>query len=210
MKLAIFGASGKTGAQLMTQALAAGDTVVALARDPATISTRHDRLSVIQGDATNADDVTRAIAGTAAVFSGLGPRGRQATTLRADAARNIVAAMQQHGVTKVVWLSASGVGDSLDQAKRSSFVFGRLLIPLLLKATYVDAKNAEDILAGAGLAHVLARPPGLTNKPLRGDVIEVPLDQKLSRLTIPRADVAAWMLARARDDRFDRQAVTIC
>jgi putative NADH-flavin reductase len=209
MKLAVLGATGKTGAHVVRLALEAGHEVVALARDPAAIPAR-DKLTVVKGDATVAADVAKVIAGTQAVVSVLGPRTRGKTNLREVSVRNIVDAMKQHGVKKVVWLSASGVGDSLDQAKRSSFVFGRIIIPLMLKATYADAANAEEGLRQSGLDFVIARPPGLTDGKARGDVKEIPLAEKLTRISIPRADVAAWMLEQAATTQHDRQVVTIC
>ena len=209
MKLALFGATGKTGGHVLRQALDAGHEVVALCRDPAGLSAR-DRLTVVKGDATKAEDVAKVVAGVDAVVSTLGPRDRKPTTVRTDSARNAVAAMKQHGVKKIVWLSASGVGDSLDQARRSSFVFGRIIIPLLLKATYADGAAAEDALRASELDFVIVRPPGLTDGAARGDVKTVPLAEKLARISIPRADVAAFMLAQAGVTTHDRQAVSIC
>jgi hypothetical protein len=66
------------------------------------------------------------------------------------------------------------------------------------------------VLRASGLDVVLCRPPELTNKPARGGVIEVPEDQKVPKLRIPREDVAIWMLKAATTGAFDRQSVTIC
>jgi hypothetical protein len=56
----------------------------------------------------------------------------------------------------------------------------------------------------------VCRPPELTNKAARGHVDEVPEDTKLPRISIPRADVAAWMVKAATVSTYDRRAVTIC
>ena len=42
MKLVIFGASGKTGSELVKQALEKGHSVTAFVRDPSRISSKHD------------------------------------------------------------------------------------------------------------------------------------------------------------------------
>lgn len=209
MKLAILGATGKTGGHALQIALAAGHHVRVLARTPAKLTTTHERLEVVQGDATKVEDCARVVEGCDAVVAALGPQGLGATTVRQDAARALTAAMKQKGVTKLVWLSALGVGDNIAQAKRSSWL-ATTFIKLVLKKTYVDANAAEQVLFTSGLDYVLCRPPQLTNKAARGHVDEVPEDQKLPRISIPRADVAAWMVKAATESTFDRQAVTIC
>ena len=210
MKLAILGATGKTGGHAMQIALAAGHTVRALARDPAKLTEKHDALTVVKGDATNAEDVKTLVAGCDAVIACLGPPHLKKTTLRTDATRAIVAAMQATGVKRVVWLSALGVGDSMPQMRKTSFLAARVFVPLVVKRTYVDALAAEDVLRASGLDYVLCRPPQLTDKPPTGTIIEVPDDQKLPRLRCTRADVASWMVKAATTNAFDRQAVTIC
>lgn len=50
MKIVVFGATGGAGRELVSQALQAGHEVTAVARDPASVSVRHERLTVVQGD----------------------------------------------------------------------------------------------------------------------------------------------------------------
>jgi putative NADH-flavin reductase len=69
MKLALFGASGKTGRHLVEQALAKEYSVTALARTPDKLARYHDRLKVIQGDIRDASKVAEAVAGADAVLS---------------------------------------------------------------------------------------------------------------------------------------------
>lgn len=209
MKLAILGATGKTGGHALEIALAAGHHVRVLARTPAKLTATHERLEVVQGDATKVEDCATLVDGCDAVIGTLGPPNLGVTTVRQDAARAVVDAMKQKGVTKVVWLSALGVGENIAQAKRSSWL-ATTFIKLVLKKTYVDAEAAEQVLRASGLDYVLCRPPQLTNRAARGHIDEVPEDQKLPRISIPRADVAAWMVKAATESTFDRQAVTIC
>jgi putative NADH-flavin reductase len=209
MKIAILGATGQTGGHALKSALDAGHHVRVLARDPAKLTVKHDRLEVVKGDATNVDDCARVVEGCEAVVAALGPQGLGTTTLRQDAARALVAAMKAKGVKRIVWLSALGVGDNIAQARRTS-IFAVLFMKTLLKKTYRDAAAAEQVRRDSGLDYVLCRPPGLRNNAARGHVDEVPEDKKLPRLSIPRADVGAWMVKAATASAFDRQAVTIC
>jgi hypothetical protein len=73
MNLAIFGATGGTGMNLIQQAVNASHRVRALARTPEKLSEFGDRTTVIQGDVLNAQSVAETIAPeTDAVLSALG------------------------------------------------------------------------------------------------------------------------------------------
>ncbi len=63
MDLAIFGATGGTGRHLVEQALAAGHRLTVLVRNPAALTTQHERLHVDRGDARDAGQVAAIIAG---------------------------------------------------------------------------------------------------------------------------------------------------
>src|SRR6266487_2410836 len=69
MKLAIFGAAGRTGIPLVQQALEEGHEVVALVRTPAKLSIGDERLTVVQGDVAHLADVERVVQGADAVLS---------------------------------------------------------------------------------------------------------------------------------------------
>ena len=74
MKLLIFGATGGTGRQLVEQALAQGHEVTAFVRNPAKITTQHEKLQVVKGNVMDCHSVGAAVAGQDAVFSALGVR----------------------------------------------------------------------------------------------------------------------------------------
>lgn len=49
MRLAVFGATGRTGGEIVQQALASGHMAVASARDPSKLGIAHEHLTVVQG-----------------------------------------------------------------------------------------------------------------------------------------------------------------
>ena len=57
MKIAVFGATGGTGKQVVQQALAAGDQVTALVRDPAKLAIENANLTVVTGNVLDAAKV---------------------------------------------------------------------------------------------------------------------------------------------------------
>ena len=114
MHLTVFGATGRTGRPLVAQALAAGHHVTALVRTPAKLDLAHPNLTVVQGDVTDAEAVARVVDGADAVLSALGPVKGGPASMLTQATRNVIAAMRQHGVQRVVIVSGAGVPDPLD------------------------------------------------------------------------------------------------
>jgi len=114
MNLAIFGATGGTGRPLVEQALAAGHHVTVLVRTPASFAIQHGRLRVVQGDVRQADQVAAVVAGQDAILSALGPHERGPVDLCTAAMTTILAAMERHGVRRLIALSAYGARESHD------------------------------------------------------------------------------------------------
>lgn len=138
-KLLILGATGGTGQQLLTQALEAGHQVTAFARTASNVPNRHDRLQFVAGNVTEGGSVLAgAVRGQDAVISVLG-RG---TSFKADgliqrSVPPILAAMQTHGVRRLIFTSAIGVGDGI----RDAPLFSRIMIRLLLSDIYADTAH---------------------------------------------------------------------
>ena len=63
MKLAMFGATGRSGRPLVSQALARGDDVTVLVRDAARLPQSDPNLHVITGDVHDPEAVRQTVAG---------------------------------------------------------------------------------------------------------------------------------------------------
>jgi putative NADH-flavin reductase len=91
MRIAIVGANGRTGRQLVTQALAAGHEVTALTRHPGQVPAR-ERLAVARADVTDPEALDAAVAGHDAVLSVLGvPYSRKPVTVYSAGTANVIA-----------------------------------------------------------------------------------------------------------------------
>ena len=144
MKILVLGANGAVGQLAIDQLLSASHEVKALVRNASTLPKKHPLLTVVQGDPTNAADHHRLLAGQNAVLSTLGVRKNNRTTLRTDVARTLLAGMKKHGVRRLVWLDAVGVGSSKTFAQRSSLFYGRIIMPLFLNNMFEDAAVAVN------------------------------------------------------------------
>ena len=144
MRIVVIGANGATGQEIVTQALAAGHSVIGAVRRPETLS--HIKgVEVAKIDLSNPDTLAAAMQGADAVISALGHGGLGAsmkfTTLYSDATRNICNAMRRTGVKRIIVLSSGG---TVDNPKAPSF-YTKLLRRLLIN-TYVDMARMETIL----------------------------------------------------------------
>jgi putative NADH-flavin reductase len=202
MRVAIFGATGGTGRQLVSQALERGWTVTAFVRDPAGLPHLHERLAVVAGDARDPAAVERALAGHDAVLSALGVSRRTSITICSEGTRLIVEAMRRHGVRRLVCESAYGAGET-----RGRGPYARLL-GVAIRARLADKERMEALVRASGLDWTIVRPPILTNGPRRAEV-RAGTDLRLGMWPrISRADVAAFMLAQAASDDWLGRAVT--
>ena len=112
MKIVVFGATGRTGRELVEQALASGHEVMAAARRPSRLGRPGDRFRTAQVDLSDAGSIDRCVEGQNAVLSCLGVAGILASllpmTFYRDSAAAIVAAMQRDGVRRLAILSSVG------------------------------------------------------------------------------------------------------
>ncbi len=206
MKIVIFGAAGGLGRQLVAQALAAGHEVTAFVRGEA--GDVPTGVRTVVGDVLDAVAVAGAVVGQEAVIDAIGVRTPwKRTGLEPDAARNIVLAMQAHGVRRLIVTSALGVGDS--RAVAGSF-YDYVLLPTFLRGSTKDKADMEaDIAHATDIDWTVVRPAVLTDGEATGQVRVFPPDGKQTVHKIARADVAAFMVAQLGSDAYAGQAVTI-
>ena len=204
MKLAVFGATGRTGQPLVRQALARGYTVKALARTPSKLIQNDKRLNIVQGDATHPADVAKTIEGTDAVLSALGHTKTSSRDVQTVATQYIVAAMKQHGVKRIVSLTGAGVKDPHDEPKFVDRVFG-FLLATFARDVIKDAEAHAEVLRGSGLEWVIVRGPRLTDGEHTG-TYKVGYVGKDSGTQISRADLAEFMLEALETDEWLRKA----
>jgi putative NADH-flavin reductase len=207
MKLLVFGASGKTGREVVRQALARGYAVTAFVRQTSRLPIAHANLRLVAGEISNPETIARVVAGQTAVISTLGV-GQPMTHDQAviEGVRAIARAAEQASVERLLYLSFIGVHDSRDAA---GFVL-RQLATTLLRHEVADHEVKEAAIIASFVDWTIVRPPKLTNGRLTA-AYRVGEDIR-ARSPLPmmsRADVADFMLRQLTDAAFIRKAVRI-
>ncbi|ARF17353.1 NAD(P)-dependent oxidoreductase [Sporosarcina ureae] len=108
MKIAIFGATGRTGSEIVRHALTDGNEVTALVRSPEKCKP-HEKLTIIAGDVRNQNAVKKALVGADAVVSAL---GTDKTTTLTEAMPVIIKGMKEHGIKRIVTIGTAGILNS--------------------------------------------------------------------------------------------------
>ena len=201
-KVLVVGATGGTGRATIDALLKQGHQVTAFSRHAESLEIDSGRVTLRNGDATNPDDVDRAVAGHDAVIVTLGIAenpmrvrllGARKTPndVRSTGTRNVIAAMQKHGVRKLVVQSSYGVGETRDRLRW----IDRLFFKLLLKPQIADTEVQELEVRESGVDWVLAQPVHLTDEDA-GDIPFASVDGEVREWKISRKGVAQF-LARA-------------
>ena len=207
MKLTIFGATGGTGRQLVEQALAAGHQVVAFVRDPSRLTRRHERLTIIHGQLTDQAAIEHAVLGADVIISALGPRRDTRDKSITRGTENILAAMNKHGVRRLVVTSTPSARDPNDRPD-FKFKLAVSLIQLIARGAYEDIVNAAQVVRTSDRDWTIVRVSMLVDAPKTG-VVKVGHVNKEMGMRITRADLAEFMLQQVQDSTYLRQAPAI-
>lgn len=204
MKIIVFGATGGVGRHVVNQALQTGDEVTAFVRDLTKLQIENDHLHVVRGDATNAEEVSAAIAGHDAVISCLGSNKMVAkSTQLEEMTQHIVASMEAHHVKRIVYTASAGINNELPGV-------GGKMVMKMLQNVLIDHRHAVDLIqAHKDLQYTIVRPLGLTNDDYTGAYREAKEGVPENARNIPRADVAHFILKALGDDTYIGESVGI-
>jgi putative NADH-flavin reductase len=228
-KIAVFGASGATGSLFTELALQNRYCVKALVRNPSKLVFRHPDLDIIEGDVLDAEKVKQTVQSTEAVISLVAQKKDSRPDLRKKAMQNILYAMQQNDVKRLIILSSLpyelqlGFLDPNDKpGSMHQFImfigknpllnnFMMFLLKNLVGAPVVTAKEYIDPIERikhSELDWTIVRTPRLENKPPQGKYRLGYLDAN-TRMSIARADVAAFLLDELTSPQYIRKMPVI-
>lgn len=207
MKIMILGATGGTGRLAVEQALARGYQVIAYARNPNNLP-KHNNLTIIKGELSDTVSLATAMMDVQAVLCCLGTHQLKQVTLMQTQLPHIIKAMQQSKVSRLVLLSAYGVGKSFNTAG----CIAKLAYKTMVKDVYADKAKSEQILPNSGLVWTSVYPVILTDGVLN-DNVEIETLSNIKKVKglpkVSRANVAKVMLDVISDNRTHQQTMVI-
>lgn len=203
-KIALFGATGQTGQKFLELAINAGYELKVLVRDKTKLKTQNPRITIVEGDVLNPQDVDSTVEGAEIVVSLFGHVKGSPEWLQTNGTKNIISAMQKHGVERIISLSGGGLPypekDEPKFADRLIRTIMKIAVPKILD----DAIAHAAVLKSSGKKWVIVRGPRLTNDPRVGSYrvgwVGVNASTKISR-----ADLADFILTQVDDESFNFQ-----
>ena len=217
LRVLVVGASGGTGRATVAALLAAGHEVSAFSRSGVRFAAEqgHERLRGIDGDATQAADVERAVAGHDAVIVTLGISenplrvrllgpARTPGDVRSRGTRQVVAAMQRQGVERLVVLSSFGVGETRDRLGLAD----RLLFSLLLRPQIEDTEVQEGLVRDSDLSWTIVQPVHLDDGEEDAPAY-ASLSGETRAMQISRRRVARFLVEALEHVGLERRSVAI-
>jgi putative NADH-flavin reductase len=200
MKILIFGASGATGHNLVSQAIIQKHIVSAFVRSPSNLKIDSDKIRIVKGNVIDYETVANAVTNQDAVLSALGASGpfRRDYTL-ITGVQNITRAMMERGVRRFIYQSYLGVKED---RRELGFVINYIL-PIVLRNIILDHEAKESIIVNSDIDWTIVRCPILTNGSFTGSYRDGEHVTSTSLLpAISRADVAEFMLKQLADDKY--------
>ncbi len=163
------------------------------------------KLKVVQGDIHRRQDVAKAVKGADVVISALGSWGTKSKDIVSSGMANIVPAMQDNKVRRIISLTgadARAEGDSPGLVNRLSHALIKLGPPRKILA---DSERHIRLLEESGLDWTVVRSPIMNE---RGDAMRFKLSSRrpMPWATVNRRSVAAGMLRLIEDRKYSGQA----
>jgi putative NADH-flavin reductase len=201
MKITVLGAAGKTGIEVVRQALAAGHSVVGVVRQADGVKA-HQNLTLVIGDATNPQDIARASKDSDVIMSTLGTTSMQ-STLMTDAVKAVIAASKVTGCKRFILMSSFAV-------EKDRLAGVAKMVSAMMKGVVNDKSTSESLIRSSDLDWTIVYAARLTTQPKGSGLRIMPETEKI-RIShkIARADVAAFMLQEAENNAYVKADVTI-
>lgn len=108
MKLVLFGATGQIGSRVLAEALDRGHAVTAVVRDPSRLSTTHEHLDVVTGDATDPATWRDVVADADVLVASLSPRRDTPVDAMPRIAQGFLDALDGRDGPRLVWVGGAG------------------------------------------------------------------------------------------------------
>ena len=207
MRLFVLGATGGIGLELVKQATERGHSVTAFVRKPDRLRLIADRVRLVEGDLLDARQMANALSGQDVILSAFGPRlpiAKSDAHLLSDFASALTEAMRLSQVRRAIVVSTAFLFK--DALLPPAHLFGRIFFPGVVR----DATGMEQILQRSGLDIVIVRPPQLTDKNHSGKFRVREGHLPAFGFSIPRADVADFMVQKAGNGKLAPAIFGVC
>jgi putative NADH-flavin reductase len=195
MKVIIIGATGRSGFIVTEKALEQGHAVTALVRNPSKLNISHPRLTVISGNVLDYSSVDLAMAQQEAVLCALGMGQSSPKTALSEGMKNIVKAMEKHGVRRIICELSVGIDNRP--------------LPPGFDEIAAEHRRQLSILRQTHLDWIAVCPPIITEYAATGQYRLIANVMPQGFVQISKFDLADFMLSQLMSDEYLQKTVGI-
>jgi uncharacterized protein YbjT (DUF2867 family) len=207
MNVIIFGATGTIGRLAVQQILADGHRVTAFARNPDRLDVNDANVVLCPGDVVEQKAVGDAMTGQDAALVVLGAGTSRRSIVRSEGTRNVIWAMQEQGIRRLICQSTLGAYES---RRNLNFFWKYIMFELLLRPILRDHELQETLVRDSGLDWTIVRPGAFVDGPATGAFsVGFGPDKRGLALKISRADVAEFLAQQISGTSFLGRTVAI-
>lgn len=201
----VFGGQGRTGYEVVVQALAAGHRVSAFTyRDNGSLPAQ-ENLTIIEGNARDAQVVSDAIRGHDIVINIVAPKlgDKKNYDISVAATKNIIAGMENNNVRRYFGQCGAWATDDKKDASRIMRIGFFFFLPL--RHIYKFKRQENVLVRQSSLDYTIVRAALLTDGPLTWPIKAYPDGYKCSFFEIPkisRKSVAKFYIENLDNDQL--------
>ncbi|MEZ0608061.1 NAD(P)-dependent oxidoreductase [Fibrella sp. WM1] len=203
--ISILGGAGKAGRPLVQAALGAAYRVRLLLRHPDQSTIRDTNLTILPGDARDADALRDLLTGSSALLSTLGHPKGETVPITSGVTRGIIAAMTQAGISRYVVVSSlfDTGQEPLDGPTRAAADYMQQHFPAMMN----DRRVEYQLLHDSDLDWTYVRVPHiLPEAEAAGYVVAA---HQLPGQHIAGVDLARFLIDQLTDRSYHRQALFV-
>ena len=210
MRIAVVGASGRSGVAVVAVARRRGHDVTAVVRDPA----KFGRVSTVRpvrvavADLGSVPDLAAAFTDADAVAFCIGPVKGESATVQTDGIETCLRAMHLTGVNRVVAISNNGMAARPGDDYLTRFV-AKPVVARVLREPFADMARMEQRLLADSARWTVLRPPRLTDKEPKGRYRANPTGGLPFGFLMTRVDLGAAVLDALTDDGTIGETITV-
>lgn len=209
MKIALFGATGKTGKIFLRKALEKGHEVTALVRNPKNLGVENEKLSMVEGSLLYQQDILDTLKDAELVVNLSGHVKDSPPDLQLNSIKIIVNGMRENGIKRIITLTGGGVRDHKND--RPKFI-DKLIVFIMKNLAGKGTRNAlldgiahiDYLRNQKDIEHTIVRGPMLKDEPAKG-TIEVGHIGTVQGIKLTREDLAEFIIAEIESKKFINQ-----
>jgi putative NADH-flavin reductase len=203
MRLALLGASGRVGRQIIEEAMSRGFEVAAQTRDANKLEALADFVDIHVFDPVDSEKLSEFVRNADTVVMALGVKSRAPTTVFSDVTKVLLDVMNKQDIARLIAITGVGAGETRGHG---GIVYDGFIYPLFTRNRYRDKEYQERLIQASGLDWTIVRPAPFSKKRFRNEPeVHTAIRPEVVLKHITTKEVAKFVVEQFQSDRYLHQ-----